>query len=140
VFAGKGDSLPIVTASDGKRKIPSRLEEFRIAVPQGKRVRDDRLLHPPLCKRPRVRKPYRRFGIEGGKLREKSDFAYGWNAQTGEYGDLFAQGVIDPAKVVRTPLRDAASVASLLITTEAMIAEKPKKEPAPSMPAGGKDF
>ncbi|MBB3659827.1 chaperonin GroEL [Rhizobium sp. BK650] len=84
-------------------------------------------------------------GAEGsvvvGKLREKADFSYGWNAQTGEYGDLYAQGVIDPAKVVRTALQDAASVAGLLVTTEAMIAEKPKKEAAPAMPAGaGMDF
>ena len=54
-------------------------------------------------------------GAEGsiivGKLREKTDFAWGWNAQTGEYGDLYKQGVIDPAKVVRTALQDAASVA-----------------------------
>jgi chaperonin GroEL len=80
-------------------------------------------------------------GAEGsiivGKLREKSDFAYGWNAQTDEYGDMFQQGVIDPAKVVRTALQDAASVAGLLITTEAMVAEKPKKETAPAMPGGG---
>ncbi|CDX40939.1 60 kDa chaperonin (Protein Cpn60) (groEL protein) [Mesorhizobium sp. SOD10] len=84
-------------------------------------------------------------GAEGsiivGKLREKTDFAYGWNAQTGEYGDLYKQGVIDPAKVVRTALQDAASVAGLLVTTEAMVAEKPKKEAAPAMPAGaGMDF
>ncbi|MGN6142815.1 MAG: chaperonin GroEL [Mesorhizobium sp.] len=84
-------------------------------------------------------------GAEGsiivGKLREKTDFAWGWNAQTGEYGDLYRQGVIDPAKVVRTALQDAASVAGLLVTTEAMVAEKPKKETAPAMPAGtGMDF
>ncbi|BCH27379.1 60 kDa chaperonin 2 [Mesorhizobium sp. L-8-10] len=83
-------------------------------------------------------------GAEGsiivGKLREKDEVAYGWNAQTGEFGDLFAQGVIDPAKVVRAALEDAASVAGLLVTTEAMIAEKPKKEaPAPAMP-GGMDY
>ncbi|MDW6021096.1 chaperonin GroEL [Mesorhizobium sp. BAC0120] len=83
-------------------------------------------------------------GSEGsivvGKLRETSDFAYGWNAQTGEYGDLYKQGVIDPAKVVRTALQDAASVAGLLVTTEAMVAEKPKKETAaPAMP-GGMDY
>jgi chaperonin GroEL len=81
-------------------------------------------------------------GAEGsiivGKLREKTEFAFGWNAQTNEFGDLFGQGVIDPAKVVRTALQDAASVAGLLVTTEAMVAEKPKKEtPAPQMPAGG---
>ncbi|MBY5459055.1 chaperonin GroEL [Rhizobium leguminosarum] len=84
-------------------------------------------------------------GAEGsvivGKLREKSEFSYGWNAQTGEYGDLYAQGVIDPAKVVRTALQDAASIAGLLVTTEAMIAEKPKKDAPPPLPAGhGMDF
>ncbi|PDS80364.1 chaperonin GroEL [Rhizobium sp. L43] len=92
-----------------------------------------------------VRQIAENAGAEGsivvGKLREKSEFSYGWNAQTGEYGDLYAQGVIDPAKVVRTALQDAASVAGLLVTTEAMIAEKPKKEAAPAMPAGpGMDF
>jgi len=84
-------------------------------------------------------------GAEGsiivGKLREKSEFAHGWNAQTNEFGDLYKQGVIDPAKVVRTALQDAASVAGLLVTTEAMVAEKPKKDtPAPAMPGGGMDF
>jgi chaperonin GroEL len=92
-----------------------------------------------------VRQIAENAGAEGsvivGKLREKAEFSYGWNAQTGEYGDLYAQGVIDPAKVVRTALQDAASVAGLLVTTEAMIAEKPKKEAAPAMPAGaGMDF
>ncbi|MFD1329015.1 chaperonin GroEL [Mycoplana ramosa] len=92
-----------------------------------------------------VRQIAENAGAEGsvivGKLREKGDFSYGWNAQTGEFGDLYAQGVIDPAKVVRTALQDAASVAGLLVTTEAMVAEKPKKEAAPAMPAGaGMDF
>jgi chaperonin GroEL len=91
-----------------------------------------------------VRQIAENAGAEGsiivGKLREKSEFGWGWNAQTNEFGDLYAQGVIDPAKVVRTALQDAASVAGLLVTTEAMIAEKPKKEAAPSMPAGGMDF
>jgi chaperonin GroEL len=92
-----------------------------------------------------VRQIAENAGAEGsvivGKLREKADFSYGWNAQTGEYGDLYVQGVIDPAKVVRTALQDAASVAGLLVTTEAMIAEKPKKEAAPALPAGaGMDF
>ncbi|MBW9070089.1 chaperonin GroEL [Agrobacterium pusense] len=92
-----------------------------------------------------VRQIAENAGAEGsvivGKLREKTDFSFGWNAQTGEYGDLYAQGVIDPAKVVRTALQDAASVAGLLVTTEAMIAEKPKKEASPAMPAGaGMDF
>ncbi len=92
-----------------------------------------------------VRQIAENAGAEGsiivGKLRENSEFGFGWNAQTNEFGDLYSQGVIDPAKVVRTALQDAASVAGLLVTTEAMVAEKPKKEAAaPAMPAGGMDF
>jgi len=75
-----------------------------------------------------------------GKLLEKTDYSWGYNAATGEYQDLVKAGIIDPAKVVRTALQDAASVASLLITTEALIAEKPKREKAPAMPAGGSDM
>jgi chaperonin GroEL len=78
--------------------------------------------------------------VIAGKLQETADYAFGWNAQTGEYGDLYKWGIIDPAKVVRTAIEDAASVAGLLITTEAMIAEKPKKEAAPPVPAGGMDY
>jgi chaperonin GroEL len=81
-------------------------------------------------------------GVDGavvaGKVRESSDKNFGFNAQTEEYGDMFKFGVIDPAKVTRTALEDAASVASLLITTEAMIADKPAdKAAAPAMPGGG---
>ncbi|MFQ5564415.1 MAG: chaperonin GroEL [Parvularculaceae bacterium] len=63
-----------------------------------------------------------------GKLLEQSDYKFGFNAQTEEYGDLITAGIVDPAKVVRTALQDAASVAGLLITTEAMVAEAPKKD------------
>ena len=73
-------------------------------------------------------------GVDGavvaGKVRESSDKNFGFNAQTEEYGDMFKFGVIDPAKVTRTALEDAASVAGLLITTEAMVADKPAKEGA----------
>ncbi|MDQ1900049.1 chaperonin GroEL [Paracoccus sp. WLY502] len=73
-------------------------------------------------------------GVDGavvaGKVRESNDKSFGFNAQTEEYGDMFKFGVIDPAKVVRTALEDAASVAGLLITTEAMIAEKPEPKAA----------
>ncbi|MGQ3488512.1 chaperonin GroEL [Roseovarius pacificus] len=76
-------------------------------------------------------------GVDGsvvaGKIRESDDVKFGYNAQTEEYGDMFTFGVIDPAKVVRTALEDAASVAGLLITTEAMVADKPQKDGA----AGG---
>ena len=70
-----------------------------------------------------------------GKLLEAEDYNWGFNAATGEYQDLVQAGVIDPAKVVRTALQDAASVASLLITTEALVAELPKEEKAAPMPA-----
>ena len=72
-----------------------------------------------------------------GKLLEQKDYSYGYDAQAGEYGNLIQKGIIDPTKVVRTALQDAASVAGLLITTEAMIAEMPKKESMPAMPGGG---
>ena len=76
-----------------------------------------------------------------GKILESARYAFGFNAQSGTYGDLVSQGVIDPAKVVRCALQDAASVAGLLITTEAMVAELPKKVNAhPAMPGGGMDF
>jgi chaperonin GroEL len=91
-----------------------------------------------------VRQIAENAGAEGsiivGKLRESSDLAHGWNAQTGEFGDLFAMGVIDPAKVVRAALQGAASIAGLLVTTEAMIADLPKKETPPPMPPGGMDY
>jgi len=71
-------------------------------------------------------------GVDGsvvaGKIRESDDVKFGFNAQTEEYGDMFSYGVIDPAKVVRTALEDAASIAGLLITTEAMVADKPQPE------------
>ncbi|TPP10051.1 chaperonin GroEL [Rhizobium glycinendophyticum] len=71
-----------------------------------------------------------------GKILDKNEENYGYNAQTGEFGDMIAMGIVDPVKVVRTALQNAASVASLLITTEAMIAELPKKEAAGGMPGG----
>ena len=81
-------------------------------------------------------------GVDGavvaGKIRESDDVAFGFNAQTEEYGDMFGFGVIDPAKVTRTALEDAASIAGLLITTEAMVADKPSEGGgAPAMPDMG---
>ncbi|QND49659.1 chaperonin GroEL [Rhizobium lusitanum] len=71
-----------------------------------------------------------------GKVLDKNEDNYGYNAQTGVYGDMIAMGIVDPVKVVRTALQNAASVASLLITTEAMIAEVPKKDAPGGMPGG----
>jgi chaperonin GroEL (HSP60 family) len=80
-------------------------------------------------------------GVEGsivvGKVSEHKSQNWGFNAQTEEYVDMIEAGIVDPAKVVRTALQDAASVAGLLITTEAMVAELPKKKEMPSMPPGG---
>ncbi|MBL8596439.1 MAG: chaperonin GroEL [Devosia sp.] len=87
-----------------------------------------------------VRQIANNAGDEGsvvvGKILENGSANFGYNAQTGEYGDMIQMGIVDPVKVVRTALQDAASVASLLITTEAMIAELPKDAP-PAMPGGG---
>jgi chaperonin GroEL len=84
-------------------------------------------------------------GLDGsvivGKILDNKDYAFGYDAQNDKYGDLYKLGIIDPTKVVRAALQGAASVAGLLITTEAMVAEKPKKESnAPAMPGGGMDY
>src|SRR5690349_4588369 len=81
-------------------------------------------------------------GVEGsivvGKVIDHKSPTFGFDAQTGEYGDLITKGIIDPAKVVRVALQDASSVAGLLVTTEAMVAERPKKDSgSPAMPGGG---
>jgi chaperonin GroEL len=73
-----------------------------------------------------------------GKILEKDQYAYGFDAQDGEYVNLVSKGIIDPTKVVRAALQNAASIAGLLITTEAMVAERPKKDSgATAMPGGG---
>jgi chaperonin GroEL len=73
-----------------------------------------------------------------GKIIDNDTYAYGFDAQSGEFGNLVSKGIIDPTKVVRVALQDGSSIAGLLITTEAMVAEKPKKEtPMPAMPPGG---
>ena len=73
-----------------------------------------------------------------GKVLDNSEYAWGFDAQGGEYKDLVKAGIIDPTKVVRTALQDASSIAGLLITTEAMVAEKPeRKAPVGGPPGGG---
>lgn len=80
-------------------------------------------------------------GAEGaivvGKVRESGKLSYGYNAQTDEYEDLVAAGVIDPTKVTRTALQNAASIAGLLLTTECVVVEKREKDKMPPMPGGG---
>ena len=85
-----------------------------------------------------IRQIVENAGVEGsivvGKILENKSETYGFNAQTEEYVDMLKAGIVDPAKVVRTALQDAASVAGLLVTTEAMVAEAPRRESAPAMP------
>jgi len=93
-----------------------------------------------------VRQIAENAGVDGavvsGKLLEKGSATWGYDAQAGEYRDLVAAGIIDPTKVVRAALQDASSIAGLLVTTQAMIADKPeKKSPMPAAPdMGGMDF
>jgi chaperonin GroEL len=91
-----------------------------------------------------VRQIAENAGVDGavvaGKLLESNDTDFGFNAQTGEYTDLVKSGVVDPTKVVRVALQDAASVSGLLITTEAMVAELPEKKAPAAPPGAGMDF
>ena len=77
--------------------------------------------------------------VIAGKVLENADYGYGYDAQSGLYKDMVAAGIIDPTKVVRVALQNAASVAGLLITTEAMVAERPAKRAAPPQQGGGMD-
>jgi chaperonin GroEL len=87
-----------------------------------------------------VRQIAENAGVDGsivvGKLQESTDTNYGYDAQKNEFTDMVKSGIIDPVKVVRSALQFAASVAGLLVTTEAMVAERPEKK-APQMPGGG---
>jgi chaperonin GroEL len=88
-----------------------------------------------------IRQIVENAGVEGslvvGKILENKSQTFGFNAQTEQYVDMLSAGIVDPAKVVRVALQDAASVAGLLITTEAMVTDRPKKEASPTMPGGG---
>ena len=88
-----------------------------------------------------IRQIAQNAGVEGsivvGKITDNGGETYGFNAQTEKYVDMIQEGIVDPAKVVRTALQDAASVAGLLVTTEAMVADAPKKESGGGMPGGG---
>ena len=92
------------------------------------------------CEEP-VRQISGNAGYEGSivveKIRSSSEFNYGFNAQTGEYQDLVAAGVIDPAKVTRSALQNASSISGLMLTTEAMICEIPEKKAGGPPPGGG---
>ena len=94
------------------------------------------------CEEP-VRQIVLNAGVEGAiiveKIKENSNPNYGYNAYSSEYEDLIVAGVIDPTKVTRTALQNAASIASLMLTTEAMVCEIPEEKPEPAGPGGGMD-
>ncbi|MBL9073333.1 chaperonin GroEL [Tabrizicola sp.] len=125
-----GGGVALVQAAKGLDKVKGANSDQEAGIAIVKRA-----LEAPL------RQIAENAGVDGavvaGKIRESKDATFGFNAQTEEYGDMFKFGVIDPAKVARTALEDAASVASLLITTEAMIADRPEPKAAPAMPGGG---
>ncbi len=125
-----GGGVALIRSQSSLAKLKTANDDQRVGINIVRRA-----LHAP------ARQIAENAGEDGavvvGKIVDKDDYAFGYNAATGEYGNLVKQGVIDPAKVVRTALQDAASVAGLLITTEAMVAEKPKKQSAPAMPGGG---
>jgi len=128
VVAGGGAALLYATKALAKLKPANDDQKVGIDI-----VR--RALQTP------VRQIAENSGVDGsivvGKLLESADTNRGFDAQTSEYVDMLKSGIIDPTKVVRLALQDAASVAGLLVTTEAMVAEKPEKKPAPAMPHGG---
>jgi chaperonin GroEL len=88
-----------------------------------------------------IRQIVENAGVEGsivvGKITDNATPSFGFDAQSEQYVDMLQAGIVDPAKVVRTALQGAASVAGLLVTTEAMVAEAPKKDAPPAMPGGG---
>jgi chaperonin GroEL len=126
-----GGGVALLYASKALEKLKSENNDQKVGIDIVRRA-----LQAP------VRQIVENSGTDGsvvvGKLLEKGDANHGFDAQTGNYVDMVKEGIIDPTKVVRLALQDASSVAGLLITTEAMVAEKPEKKAAPpAMPGGG---
>src|SRR5438876_5192050 len=127
-----GGGVALLRASEGLKKIRTQNDDQKTGVDIVRKA-----LSTP------ARQIALNAGEDGsvivGKILDKDQYAYGFDAQNGEYVNMLSKGIIDPAKVVRQALQGAASVAALLITTEAMVAEVPKKQgaAAPAMPGGG---
>jgi chaperonin GroEL len=126
-----GGGVALLRASDVLKKIRTQNDDQKTGVEIVRKA----LSHP-------ARQIAINAGEDGsvivGKIMEKDQYAYGFDAQSGEYVNMVSKGIIDPTKVVRSALQNAASIAGLLITTEAMVAERPKKDGgAPAMPGGG---
>src|SRR5690349_16189050 len=131
-----GGGVTLLRASEGLKKVRTQIDDQKTGVEIVRKA-----LSTP------ARQIALNAGEDGsiivGKILENNTYGYGFDAQSGEYVDMMKKGIIDPTKVVRAALQNAASIAALLITTEAMVAEVPKKN-APAMPAmpggGGMDF
>ena len=143
------DNTTIVNGAGKAEAIQARVNQIRAAIEESKSDYDREKLQERLAKlvdivRRAIEEPIRQIaenaGVDGSivvqKVREGKD-GFGYNAATDTYEDLLTAGVIDPAKVTRSALQYAASIAGLLLTTDAMIAELPKDDKAPAMPAGG---
>jgi chaperonin GroEL len=128
-----GGGVPLLRATKALEKLAPANDDQRVGIDIVRRA----LAWP-------LRQIAANAGADGsvvaGKVLEEKDYNWGFDAQEGTYKDLVKAGVIDPTKVVRTALQDAASVAALLITTEAMVAEKPEKKAAPAAPGHGHDM
>src|SRR5258707_850583 len=124
-----GGGVALLYATKALERLKSSNDDQKVGIDIVRRA-----LHAP------IRQIVENSGSDGsvvvGKLLEKGDVNHGYDAQSGNYVDMIKAGIIDPTKVVRLALQDAASVAGLLVTTEAMIAEKPEKA-APAMSGGG---
>jgi chaperonin GroEL len=133
------------SARDRKfESIPLQRRVCKLSVPSRVRASEPRRARLGAIRSSRqwpVRQIAENSGADGsivvGKLTDKGDPNFGYDAQSGEYKDMVAAGIIDPTKVVRVALQDAASVAGLLITTEAMVADRPEPKGQPGMPPGG---
>jgi chaperonin GroEL len=128
VVAGGGVSLARASLTLSKLKADNDDQRFGIEI-----VR----LQTPL--RQIVENAGEDGAVIAGKILDRDEYNWGFDAQTGEFKDLVKAGIVDPTKVVRTALQDAASVAGLLVTTEATVAEKPEKK-APAMPPHDMDY
>ena len=126
-----GGGVALLRASDALKKVKTQNEDQK---------------HGVEIVRKALQAPARQIALNAGedgsvivgKILEKDQYSFGFDAQNGEYVNMMSKGIIDPTKVVRAALQNAASVAGLLITTEAMVAELPKKKEAmPAMPPGG---
>jgi chaperonin GroEL len=125
-----GGGVALLYAGKALEKLEPENEDQRVGIEIVRRA-----LRSP------VRQIAENAGVDGsiviGKLTDQKNGTFGFDAQRGEYVDMVKAGIIDPTKVVRTALQDAASIASLLITTEAMVAERPEKKAAPAGAPGG---